>query len=288
MLGYEAGNNGSWMRRAFFDANIYNHISDAEIKLVKQGAALGHIELLSTPQILAELAATFKKDRDRAIDLRSKYAQLITQNVLQPPPVLLQTEIASLLNRRRLVLYLDGDNKTEFFTYVEKLRNGDLDPYTEQFIGRITRLKKEQFKLSKLGFSRMEALVLKEPLNKFPTFDQFLREGIARGERRKEIERYVVKDLGKNAGKAANFIEKRLHKLPHLAITLRVVPALTYYYHVEKNRPKHGDIFDCGYFVCLATVSTFISNDEGARELFKLVCPTKECLSLSDFIVSMN
>jgi hypothetical protein len=273
------------MKRFFLDTNVYNHISDADLDCIKRAITAGQIEVLTTPQILAELAGTFKKDKAFAIRLCNIYADLISDDVLQPPPVLIQTELASLLKGdRSTVLYLQGENKIEFFNYVEKLKSGNLDLYAEQFIDRIGHLKKEQFKYSKLGFSKIEPNVLKEPLKKYPTFDQFLKEGLRRGERLTEIERYVVKDLGKNTHKAAKFIEKRLGKTPHLRIALRVVPALTYYYHVEKNKPKHGDIFDCGYFVCLATVDGFVSDDEGARDLFTLVCPQKECLSLSDFI----
>ena len=144
--------------------------------------------------------------------------------------------------------------------------------------------KKEQLKFATLGFSSIQPHIVKEPLSKFPTFGAFLAEGIRRGERLKEIQKYVTNDLGKNAHKAAKFIEKRLNKTPHLAIALRVVPALTYYYHVQKNRPKHGDTFDCGYFICLATADGFVSDDQRARELFNIVCPNKECLSLNTFI----
>ena len=78
-------------------------------------------------------------------------------------------------------------------------------------------------------------------MKRYPTFELFLEERIRRGERLNVLEKYVVTDLGGNALKAAKFIEKRLHKTPHLAIALRVVPALTYYYHAQKNKPKHGD-----------------------------------------------
>ena len=272
------------MQRFFLDTNVYNHISEAELGHVEHATTDNRLEILTTPQILAELAATFKKDKDRGIKVCTIYAHLISENVLQPPPMLIKTEIGSLLSNQRTVLYLEGENKAEFFTYVEKLKNGNLDLYTEQFVGRISSLKKQQFKFSKLGYSKIEPEVVKEPLQKYPTFDRFLKEGIKRGERLKELERYVVKDLGDNTHKAAKFIEKRLHKTPHLTIALRIVPALSYYYHVQKNKPKHGDIFDCGYFVCLATVDGFVSDDEGARDLFRLVCPRKESLSLRDFI----
>lgn len=272
------------MKRLFLDTNVYNHIGETEIDPLKDSVADGQLELLTTPQILAELAATFKKNRDHGIKVCTIYADLISENVLQPPPILIKTEIGFLLNGHPKVLYLEQNNKSEFFTYVEKLKSGNLDAYTEQFTDRINGLKKQQFKFSKLGYSKVEPRVLKDPKKKYPTFDEFLKEGIKRGERLKELERYVVGELGRDAHKAAKFIEKRVHKTPHLAIALRVVPALTYYYHVQKNKPKHGDVFDCGYFVCLATVDGFVSDDEGARDLFKLVCPHKECLSLSDLI----
>ena len=144
------------------------------------------------------------------------------------PPILIRSEISSLLRRGRSpVLYLQGENKTEFFDIVEKLRNGELDPYTEQFIDSMRELKKTQLKVAKLGFfSRVEPRIVREPLNRYPTFDGFLKEGIRRGERLKEIEKYVVQDLVIQAHKVAKFIEKRLRKVPHLAIALRVVPAL--------------------------------------------------------------
>ena len=273
------------MKRLFLDTNVYNHIADVEAECVKQSIEARQFEVLTTPQILAELAATFKKDKALAVRLCNIYADLISDDVLQPPPVLIQTEISSVLKGdRSTVLYLQGENKMEFFSYVEKLKSGNIDLYVEQFIDRIGRLKKEQFRYSKLRFSKIEPHVLEEPLKKYPTFHQFLMEGIRRGERLKELERYVVKDFGKNTHQAAKFIEKRLGKTPHLGIALRVVPALSYYYHVEKNKPKHGDIFDCSYFVCLATVDGFVSDDEGARYLFRLICPHKQCLSLADFI----
>jgi hypothetical protein len=272
------------MKRLFFDTSVYNHITDTDIDCVKHSTTAGELEVLTTPQILAELAGTFKKDKDRATKLCKIYGHLISENVLQPPPILIKTEIGALLSGHAKILYLEGENKAEFFTYVEKLKNGNLDLYTEQFVDRIGRLKKEQRIFSKLGFSKVETHVVKEPLKKYPTFDPFLKEGVRRGERLKELERYVVTDLGENAHKAAKFIEKRLHKTPHLAIALRIVPALSYYYHVQKNKPKHGDIFDCGHFVCLATVDGFVSDDEGARDLFRLVCPHKQSLSLADLI----
>ncbi len=273
------------MKRFFLDANIYNHISDAEVIRVKNSIIADQIEVLTTPQVLAELVGTFKKDRNRGIKLCSLYAELISNNVLQPPPILMKTEVSSLLNGNRSpVFYLQGENKTEFFGYVEKFRNGNLDLYTEQFISRMIIQKKEQLKFAKLGFSNVEPHIVKDLLKKYATFDGFLKEGIKRGERLKEIEKYVVNYLGKKTHKAAKFIEKRLYKTPHLAIALRIVPALTYYYHVQKNKPKHGDIFDCGYFVCLAAADGFVSDDEGARDLFRIVCPNKECLSLNNFI----
>ena len=272
------------MKRFFFDTNVYNHISEAEISRLKDSIADNQLEILTTPQILAELAATFKKDKDRGIKVCTFYADLISENVLQPPPILIKREIGSLLDGYPKVLYLEGENKAEFFMHVEKLKNGNLDLYTEQFFDRISSLKKQQFKFAKLGYSKIEPHVVKEPLKKYPTFDRFLKEGVKRGERLKELQRYVVKDLGDDAHQAAKFIEKRLHKTPHLAIALRIVPVLSYYYHVQKNKPKHGDIFDCGYFVCLATVDGFVSDDEGARDLFELVCPHKKSLSLSELI----
>ena len=276
------------MKHLFLDTNIYNHVSETDIDHLKRCVAENQLEILTTPQILAELAATFEKNKERGSKVCTIYADLISENVLQPPPVLIKTEIGSLLDGRPRLLYLEGENRAEFFTYLEKLKNGDLDLYTSQFIDRITNLKKEQFKFSKLGYSKVEPHVVKDPLKKYPTFDQFLKEGIKRKERLKELERYVVKDLGDDAHRAARFIERRLHKTPHLAIALRIVPAVTYYYHAQKNRPKHGDIFDCGYFVCLATADGFVSDDERARDLFRLVCPSKASLSLNEFLNTMS
>jgi len=272
------------MKRLFLDTNVYNHIGEGDIGPLKQSIADRKIEILTTPQILAELAATFKKTKDRGIKLCKIYGDLISKNVLQPPPILIRTEIESVLGGPPSITYLKGENKAEFFARVEELKNGKPDLYTIRFIEKITGLKKQQLKSSKLGYSKIEPRVLKEPIKKYPSFKLFLKEGVRQGKRLIELERYVVADLGSNAHKAAKVIEKKLNKTPHLAIALRIVPALTYYYHVQKNKPKHGDLFDCGYFVCVANLDGFVSDDPQARDLFKLVCPSKECLSLSEFL----
>jgi len=272
------------MKRVFFDTNVYNHVGPSEVTHLKQLISDGNIEILTTPQILAELAGTFKSNKKRGIKLCKIYGDLISKNVLQPPPILLRTEIGFLLDDQARVVYLRGKNKSEFFEVLDQLQNGKVDDNTQQFIEKIATLKKEQFSGSKLGYSKMEPYIVKNPLKKYPTFKSFVEEGIRRGERLKGIETYLVADLGSNAHKAAKFIEKRLHKTPHLAIALRIVPALTYYYHVQKNKPKYGDMFDCGYFVCLAPVDSFVSDDQEALDLFKFVCPNKEALSLSDLL----
>lgn len=272
------------MEKVFFDTNIYNHIDNSQFKLLKNQISEKKLEIYTIPQVLAELAGTFKKDKALSVKYCNTYKGLINECVLQPPPVLLKAEIGYVLNKSRKIIYLEGSNKNIFIKYVEDFVEGAIDSYTQEFTERIKFLKKEQLAFLRLGYSKIEPLIQKDKVEKYPTFNSFLKEGIKRKERLKEIERYITQDLGSDAHKAAKFIEKRLIKMPHLKIALRINPALTYYYHVMKKKPKHGDIFDCGYFVCLATIDTFVSDDDRARELFKLICPQKETFSLSDFI----
>lgn len=275
------------MKKVFFDTNIYNHINDEQLKLLKELIARKKVEIYTTAQLLAELAATFKKDKTLGIRYCTIYKDLICKDVLQPPPVLLSTEIGHILNNSRKIIYLEGDNRIRFFRYVEDFVEGIIDCSTQEFIDDMRARKKKQLDFLKQGYLRIKQLVLPENVKKFPTFDSFMKEGDKRKEKLKEIERFLVHNLGADSHKAAKFIKKRLEKAPHLSIALRVTPALTYYYHILGKKPKHGDISDCGFFVCLASVDCFVSDDKEARDLFLLICPKKECLSLNELVHSV-
>lgn len=118
----------------------------------------------------------------------------------------------------------------------------------------------------------------------FKTFDDFLLGAAQRGLIRGEIKEYLHRLNAPNISKLAKKIENNLSKLPHLQIAVKLTAAISYRYEICEKKPKWGDLSDITNLISLASIEVFVSDDEGAREMFDLLFPEKKSMSLMQFI----
>lgn len=276
------------MSTVYFDTNIYNHLNDKQVNILKELSDAGKIEILTMPEILGELAATFKLDTEQGKKLIRIYEILISHRTLKPPPELIRGEVESLNDKKRRSIFINSHKKRLFKQYINELREGRVGEETDNFLKYSKRKKKENYEACKESKKELDCLWAKEDAALFSDYEAFYNHAFSTGNIRREIHTYLERILDPQQkfiiSKIAKIIEKHLHRLPHLRTATRINPALSYRYHLMKEKAKFGDIEDITNLISVTTSDYYVSDDKGAREMASLVFPDKEVLSLEDFL----
>lgn len=276
------------MDKIFFDTNIYNHLDKKQMKKLKQLISNRAIEIFSTPQILGELAASFESDIKRVKKLVKIYGKIISYKIIKPPPELIRAEVNYCLNDGdKDSIYLDLERKNKFQKYISNFKKGIVDEDTKKFVENTKKAKKENKEFCKESKKELDYLWDDEKIAEFPNFDCFYNRATETGSIRKDIEeglkRMLHPEQSNLISKAAKVIEKRLNELPHFEVAVKINAVLSYRYHLKKEDAKWGDIEDSLNLIAIPTCDTYVSDDEGAREIAKLLFPKKNVLSLREF-----
>ena len=269
--------------KVFFDTNIYNHLSDEQTKFLLKAKNKGVIEIFCIPQILGEIASVFHTSEERGKQIIEIFEKLISEHVINQPPDLLANDLECLLTQKRNSIYLNKESKEKFLFYVDKFKKGIVDEYTQKFIRHAKNKKKENLQSLKASHKELNPL-WKNHKEKFKTFDDFLQGAAQRGLIREEIKEYLHRLNARNISKLAKKIENSLDKSPYLQTAVKLTAAISYRYEISGKKPKWGDLNDITILISLVSIQIFVSDDEGAREMFDLLFPEKKSMDLSQFI----
>jgi len=281
------------MIKTFFDTNIFNHVTPEHIKVIKDGIDNDVVKLFTIPQILGELAATLPGDLAEGKRLCAVYGELIPDKVILQPPHILAVEVVQILKLGKPSFYMDNDYKSEFLEELKDLKNGVLNPKTLKFIEYYKQKKKESFQLAKDSKKKYDHQWDDGRVSQYPNFEAWWQNALTSGNIRQIIKEFLIRHISKgflpselmsNISKDAKKIEKNLHKLPHITTALKLSPALSFWYHLQKEKAKHGDLEDITNLVAVATLDAYVSNDEGARDFSNLIFPNKTSICLDEFI----
>ncbi len=273
--------------KVFFDTNIYNHLKEDQVPVILNAKDEGEVEIFCNPQILGELAATFNSDVAQGKKIIGMFARLISHRVINQPPVLLINEVEKVLSGKRKSIYLDSTTKRGFYLYIEDFKKGIIDGATRNFVEHTKQKKRDNIR-SLIESNKQLAPLWKEHRDRFKTFDSFYEGAVKRGLIREEIKEYLKRIGVPNINKVARKIENKLHDLPHLQAAVKLTAALSYRYEIKSKQPKWGDLEDITIFISLPFVDIFVSDDEGAREMFDLLFPEKKSMNLAQFIDTLK
>lgn len=276
------------MDKTFFDTNIYNHLDSTQIDKITAFKQNKLVEILTMPQILGELAATFGSDVERGKKVVRIYDAIISHRIIKLPPELILDEIKSLNDKKRRSVYIDSVQKRGFGRYIEDFKKGQLDEDTKKFVAHTKTKKRQHLEHCKNSKKQLDRLWDDEKVSHFPTFESFYEHAYRTGDIRREIGEYLNRVLDSSQRllipKISKIIEKRLYKLPHFETAIRINPALSYRYHLQKEKAKWGDMEDITNLISLPSCDIYVSDDQGARDMAKLLFPEKEALSLNEFL----
>lgn len=273
--------------KVFFDTNIYNHLKEDRVSVILNAKDEGEVEIFCNPQILGELAATFNSDIAQGKKIIGMFARLISHRVINQPPVLLINEVEKVLSGKRKSIYLDSTTKRGFYLYIEDFKKGIIDGATRNFVEHTKQKKSDNIRSLKESNKQLAPL-WEEHRDRFKTFDSFYEGVVKRGLIREEIKEYLKRIGVPNINKVARKIENKLHDLPHLQTAVKLTAALSYRYEIKSKQPKWGDLEDITIFISLPFVDIFVSDDEGAREMFDLLFPEKKSMNLAQFIDTLK
>lgn len=273
--------------KVFFDTNIYNHLKEDQVPVILNAEDEGEVEIFCNPQILGELAATFNSDVAQGKKIIGMFARLISHRVINQPPVLLINEVEKVLSGKRKSIYLDSTTKRGFYLYIGDFKKGIIDGATRNFVEHTKQKKRDNIRSLKESNKQLAPL-WKKLRDRFKTFDSFYEGAVKRGLIREEIKEYLKRIGVPNINKVARKIENKLHDLPHLQTAVKLTAALSYRYEIKSKQPKWGDLEDITIFISLPFVDIFVSDDEGAREMFDLLFPEKKSMNLAQFIDTLK
>lgn len=273
--------------KVFFDTNIYNHLKEDQVSVILNAKDEREVEIFCNPQILGELAATFNSDVAQGKKIIGMFARLISHRVINQPPVLLINEVEKVLSGKRKSIYLDSTTKRRFYLYIEDFKKGIIDGATRNFVEHTKQKKRDNIRSLKESNKQLAPL-WKEHRDRFKTFDSFYEGAVKRGLIREEIKEYLKRIGVPNINKVARKIENKLHDLPHLQTAVKLTAALSYRYEIKSKQPKWGDLEDITIFISLPFVDIFVSDDEGAREMFDLLFREKKSMNLAQFIDTLK
>lgn len=276
------------MLKAFFDTTVYNHLKKEQSRILKRLIDHRGIEILTTTQILGELAATFEKDIKRMQELADLYSEVISQRTIKLPPDLLRDEMDYFNGGTKKSIFLDSGQEKQFRQYIEDFKQGKIDKHTKEFVRYIKDKKKKNKADNKKIKREIDKLWDKEKVSEFPNFETFYKHGFKTGDVRRQIESYLERIIHPSQKHLISVISKRveanLPKMPHFETAVKIVPALSYRYHIQKKGAEWGDVEDILNLIAVTMCDCYVSDDKGAREMAMLLFPNKIILSLDSFI----
>ena len=275
-----------------FDTNVFNHIfgfdNERQSAVVRQIKDSGLI-VCTIPQILGELAATYKTDVGKGVGLCQLYAHLIHDDgLLYQPPELILIEVGTALNFSSNLQVLVEERGKQFGLALTDLANGHCSEETHSFIQTAMTQKKEHRNHCRDSKKLEDNQAVR---GREVPFETIWQQEIQAGRLAGGLERYLrtMTDKGcfpsdLDVIAASKFLAKHIDKLPHLKAASRITPVLSYRYFFEDKKAKLGDLEDSANIIAVATLEGFVSDDVGAREMASLIFDDKLVLSLEEFL----
>lgn len=257
----------------FFDTSAFNAALDSVEKY--EGGIIA-----SCPQVLAELAATFEKDPDRAKSLCNTFSKLVGPRLVRPAPELAGLEALNLSNERTLPFVYFDNNRLKSFVgpRLEALCSGKYhESDMKEFVGKIGPDKGQFLKSIKSEVDINEP----EPAETFNEMLAQLPEGHLIIALRNTLERFNIMTSNANC----RFVLENRLRFPHI-YTFSVIPyALSYLYRTQKTvKPKWGINYDMSIIVNSSSFNIFVTGDGDARALYRVLFPEKAVLSYKDLV----
>src|SRR3989339_468098 len=270
------------MKKVFFDTNVFNRLFD-DNKIFEKVISLkenGKVEIYSSTEVFEQLIHTYDVNPDRAKGLCIKFSQLVDKDkIVMGRLFLLLMELMHFKHGKgNPSIILSGKYKDEFLEELKKL----LDERKKKNFNGLRGVAKERKQYfddkikAELGnyetfYKRCNELgAIKEALIQY--FENLLNKKIV-----SEVELGDKDDLAVKT-------EAAIDKLSHFKCATSLHVALAYRYSIEGKKAKHGDLEDLGIIIAASTLDVFVSDDEGAREMFRTLFPQKNVYSTIEFI----
>ncbi len=260
-------------RAVYFDTNAFNAALDRP-KEFRNSVA-------SCPQVLLELAATHERDPIRAQALCKTFAQLVGPRLLRPASERARMEISPDLNKdtERGIYFGKPRYDRVVKPILERFCAGDFtSPFVSSWLEKIQGIKKWGLDFTKTHGYAHESETASNfvgMLSKFP--QELLVLSIAQTAECWKIE------LTEN--QCVSILQNR-KAYPHFWAFSFISYAMMYLYRKNKSiKPKHGLQYDMTIILSSIPCSTFITDDTDARELYKILFPSKEVLGYDKFCI---
>lgn len=248
----------------FFDTSSFNAAVDLGIPSKLPLVA-------SCPQVLAELAATSLKNKERAVDLCNTFAALVNDRLVRPALELAKLEIIALSTNNDPPRIYYGKDKfdSKIMPMLEKLKSGNFDDSeVKEFINRIAPLKQEF----------IEQIKKRPPSASMDTVDNHtLLELVPKGQLLVDIINLAASMNSFISRKNAETVIENQARMPHFMAFLLAPYALQLIYErkIDPIKPKRGINFDMQISINAATFQTFICEDADGSAFFLGLFPKK-------------
>ena len=289
------------MKYAYFDTTIFNHLtrediqrwtggSIQDVKALKNLLKKSNIKIVTSAQVLGELAITSISDRERAKNLCSVYKQLCNGKIIKQWIVLINEEWDILYRKLnpKIDIYLNKNHR--IYNILNELASGDFsNPEVQKYIKGELKRKKESLinqKKQLMGFNKEAKKAIRNH-SSFESFYSALRRNIVSRKRIKDILAAHAIGSKKRRDVNAGIIIEKLDDMPHWNSVLRSEAVSTWVYVKQMAKVSRGDTFDMTDALHLASLSRddyFVSDDINHRKRSKLLKPHLHIVDLKEFI----